>query len=60
MLMWVPRVRSWIYLVTNEARQFAYSVVGFHGSGIVTYGEALSAVFLEGYVIILIQIGTSL
>lgn len=30
--------------------QFAYSVVGFHGSGIITYGEALSAVFLEGYV----------
>lgn len=42
-------------LVTDDARQFAYSVVGFHGSGIVTYGEALSAVFLEGYVVILTQ-----
>jgi len=28
--------------------QFAYSVVGFHGGGIVTYREALAAVFLEG------------
>ncbi|KAK7460565.1 hypothetical protein VKT23_009286 [Stygiomarasmius scandens] len=29
---------------------FAYSVVGFHGSGIITYGEALAAVFLEGWI----------
>ncbi|KAL1699551.1 permease family-domain-containing protein [Schizophyllum commune] len=29
---------------------FAYSVVGFHGSGIVTYREALAAVFLEGWI----------
>ena len=28
--------------------QFAYAVVGFHGSGIITYREALAAVFLEG------------
>jgi len=28
--------------------KFSYSVVGFHGSGIITYREALSAVFLEG------------
>jgi AGZA family xanthine/uracil permease-like MFS transporter len=28
--------------------QFAYAVVGFHGSGIITYPEALAAVFLEG------------
>ena len=28
--------------------QFAYAVVGFHGSGIITYSEALAAVFLEG------------
>ncbi|KAG6901510.1 hypothetical protein C0995_010979 [Termitomyces sp. Mi166 len=28
---------------------FAYSIVGFHGSGMVSYGEALAAVFLEGY-----------
>ncbi|KAG9225487.1 hypothetical protein CCMSSC00406_0002990 [Pleurotus cornucopiae] len=29
---------------------FAYSVVGFHGGGIITYKEALSAVFLEGWI----------
>ncbi|KAI0073347.1 hypothetical protein K474DRAFT_223969 [Panus rudis PR-1116 ss-1] len=29
---------------------FAYSVVGFHGSGIITYREALAAVFLEGWI----------
>ncbi|CAL1702767.1 unnamed protein product [Somion occarium] len=29
---------------------FAYSVVGFHGSGIITYKEALAAVFLEGWI----------
>jgi hypothetical protein len=23
--------------------------VGFHGTGIITYGEALAAVFMEGY-----------
>nr|AOC89074.1 purine transporter PhZ [Phanerodontia chrysosporium] len=28
---------------------FTYSVVGFHGSGIITYREALAAVFLEGW-----------
>ena len=28
---------------------FAYSVVGFHGSGKITYREALAAVFMEGY-----------
>jgi adenine/guanine/hypoxanthine permease len=28
---------------------FTYSVVGFHGSGKITYREALAAVFLEGY-----------
>jgi len=32
------------------AIQFAYSVVGFHGSGIISYREALAAVFLEGQV----------
>jgi hypothetical protein len=31
-----------------ENYQFAYAVVGFHGSGIMTYREALAAVFLEG------------
>ena len=29
---------------------FAYSIVGYHGTGSTTYGEALAAVFLEGYV----------
>ncbi|KAF9445193.1 xanthine/uracil permease [Macrolepiota fuliginosa MF-IS2] len=29
---------------------FAYSVVGFHGSGIISYREALAAVFLEGWI----------
>jgi len=29
---------------------FAYSVVGFHGGGIITYREALAAVFLEGWI----------
>ncbi|KAJ6558553.1 permease family-domain-containing protein [Mycena vulgaris] len=29
---------------------FAYSIVGFRGSGIISYREALSAVFLEGWI----------
>ena len=32
------------------AIQFTYSVVGYHGRGLITYQEALSAVFLEGCV----------
>jgi xanthine/uracil/vitamin C permease (AzgA family) len=32
--------------------QFTYSIVGFHGSGRITYQEALAAVFLEGYVLL--------
>lgn len=39
-----------ILLISLRVLQFAYSVVGFHGSGIVTYGEALAAVFMEGCV----------
>ncbi|RDB22033.1 hypothetical protein Hypma_010878 [Hypsizygus marmoreus] len=35
---------------------FAYSVVGFHGSGIITYGEALSAVFLEGWIFLFLSL----
>lgn len=35
---------------------FAYSVVGFHGSGIITYGEALAAVFMEGWVFLLLSL----
>lgn len=29
---------------------FTYSVVGYHGSGFISYREALSAVFLEGWI----------
>ncbi|KAJ7642216.1 permease family-domain-containing protein [Roridomyces roridus] len=35
---------------------FAYSIVGFHGSGIISYREALSAVFLEGWVFFILSI----
>ncbi|KAJ3682893.1 hypothetical protein LUZ60_013120 [Juncus effusus] len=34
---------------------FAYSVVGFHGSGNLSYGDALTAVFLEGLVFLLLS-----
>ncbi|KAF8180856.1 purine transporter [Pholiota molesta] len=35
---------------------FTYSVVGFHGSGIITYREALAAVFLEGWLFLILSI----
>ncbi|KAK8947229.1 Adenine/guanine permease AZG1 [Platanthera zijinensis] len=35
---------------------FAYSVVGFHGSGRVPYRSALAAVFLEGLLFLLLSI----
>ncbi|KAJ7245431.1 permease family-domain-containing protein [Mycena rebaudengoi] len=35
---------------------FTYSVVGFHGGGILTYREALSAVFLEGWIFLFLSI----
>lgn len=35
---------------------FAYSVVGFNGSGKVTYQEALAAVFLEGWIFFFLSI----
>jgi len=35
---------------------FAYAVVGFHGSGIITYREALAAVFLEGWVFFILSL----
>ncbi|EKM76263.1 hypothetical protein AGABI1DRAFT_115837 [Agaricus bisporus var. burnettii JB137-S8] len=35
---------------------FAYSVVGFHGSGIVSYREALAAVFLEGWLFVILSL----
>ncbi|XP_008782630.1 adenine/guanine permease AZG1 [Phoenix dactylifera] len=34
---------------------FAYTVVGFHGSGNLPYGNALAAVFLEGLLFLLIS-----
>ncbi|KAF5375867.1 hypothetical protein D9615_008244 [Tricholomella constricta] len=35
---------------------FAYSVVGFHGSGIISFGEALAAVFLEGWIFLFLSL----
>ncbi|KAH7338449.1 purine transporter [Rhizoctonia solani] len=35
---------------------FAYSVVGFNGSGSVTYQEALAAVFLEGWIFFILSV----
>ncbi|PPQ72814.1 hypothetical protein CVT25_000086 [Psilocybe cyanescens] len=35
---------------------FSYSVVGFRGSGTITYREALGAVFLEGWVFLFLSI----
>lgn len=35
---------------------FAYTVVGFHGSGLVSYEVALTAVFVEGFVFIALTI----
>lgn len=33
---------------------FAYQVVGIHGDGSLTYGEALTAVFIEGFVFLIL------
>jgi len=38
------------HMVLIIAKKFTYSIVGFHGTGTVTYREALAAVFMEGYV----------
>ncbi|KAJ7128893.1 permease family-domain-containing protein [Mycena crocata] len=35
---------------------FAYSVVGFHGNGLISYREALSAVFLEGWIFFILSL----
>ncbi|KAI6152927.1 permease family-domain-containing protein [Pisolithus thermaeus] len=35
---------------------FTYSVVGYHGSGFITYQEALAAVFLEGWVFFILSL----
>jgi hypothetical protein len=34
----------------DHHEKFTYSIVGFHGTGSITYREALAAVFMEGYV----------
>lgn len=35
---------------------FTYSVVGYHGSGFITYQEALAAVFLEGWIFFILSL----
>ncbi|KAI0259172.1 xanthine/uracil permease [Gloeopeniophorella convolvens] len=35
---------------------FTYSIVGFHGTGIVTYREALAAVFMEGWIFFILSL----
>jgi AGZA family xanthine/uracil permease-like MFS transporter len=35
---------------------FAYQVVGYHGSGSLSYGSALAAVFIEGFVFIFLSL----
>eukprot|EP00775_Hariotina_reticulata_P005975 gene5975-6214_t len=35
---------------------FAYTVVGFYGTGMITYQEALAAVFIEGWIFIAISL----
>ncbi|KAK7043065.1 hypothetical protein VNI00_008803 [Paramarasmius palmivorus] len=34
----------------------AYSVVGFHGTGLISYGQAMSAVFLEGWIFLFLSL----
>ncbi|KAH8986804.1 permease family-domain-containing protein [Lactarius hatsudake] len=35
---------------------FTYSIVGFHGTGIVPYREALAAVFMEGWIFLILSL----
>ncbi|KAH7917374.1 hypothetical protein BV22DRAFT_1042382 [Leucogyrophana mollusca] len=35
---------------------FTYSVVGYHGSGFISYREALAAVFLEGWIFFILSL----
>lgn len=35
---------------------FAYQIVGFHGSGLISYPVALTAVFVEGFVFIFLSL----
>lgn len=35
---------------------FTYSIVGFHGTGLITYREALAAVFMEGWIFFILSL----
>jgi len=35
---------------------FTYSIVGFHGTGLVSYREALAAVFMEGWIFFILSL----
>lgn len=35
---------------------FAYQIVGYHGSGLVSYNLALTAVFVEGFIFIFLSL----
>ena len=35
---------------------FAYQIVGYHGSGIISYRMALTAVFVEGFIFIFLSL----
>lgn len=35
---------------------FSYTVVGFYGAGMISYQEALAAVFVEGWIFIIISL----
>jgi AGZA family xanthine/uracil permease-like MFS transporter len=35
---------------------FAYQIVGFHGSGLISYNLALTAVFIEGFIFIFLSL----
>ena len=35
---------------------FTYQVVGFHGTGSVSYGLALTAVFIEGWIFVFLSL----
>ncbi len=47
---YVGPVRSLPPTDLTDCVQFAYSIVGFHGTGMISYQEGLAAVFLEGSV----------
>jgi AGZA family xanthine/uracil permease-like MFS transporter len=35
---------------------FAYQIVGYHGTGVITYNLALTAVFIEGFIFIALSL----